>query len=262
MLRKVSGLLCASMAIALLVFPSAGSAQLAPARNVVLVHGAFVTGAGWKPVYDLLVRDGYNVTIAQHPLTSFADDLAAVKRTLAATDGPIVLVGHSYGGALITAAGNDPKVVSLVYIAAHALDEGETEAGNGKKFPNEAAPLKKSADGFVSIDPDLYRIDFAADLPAEQAAFEAHAQAPTSAKVFTVPAKKPAWKTKPSWFMVAKGDRIINPDLERMYAKRAGSTTVEIDFASHSVYQSHPTEVAAMIADASRAVVPEEPKAP
>lgn len=231
-------------------------AQLAPARNIVLVHGAFVTGAGWKPVYDILVRDGYNVSIAQHPLTSFADDLAAVNRTLAATEGPIVLVGHSYGGALITAAGNNPKVVSLVYIAAHALDEGETEAANGKKYPNEAAPLKKTADGFLALEPDDYTTDFAADLRKEQAEFESRSQALTAASVFTVPAKHPAWKDKPSWYMVAKGDRIINPDLERMYAQRAGSTTVEIDFASHSVYQSHPTEVAAMIEEASRGVVP------
>lgn len=255
MLRTMFGSL-AALALALL-FSAPATAQLAPARNVVLVHGAFVTGAGWKPVYDILVRNGYNVAIAQHPLTSFADDLAAVKRTLATMDGPIVLVGHSYGGALITAAGNDPKVVSLVYIAAHALDQGETESGNGKKFPNEAAPLVKTKDGFLSLDPDEYMTDFAADLVKEQAAFESRSQAPTAASVFTVPAKHPAWKDKPSWYMVAKGDRIINPELERMYAKRAGSTTVEIDFASHSVYQSHPAEVAAMIEAASRAVVPE-----
>ena len=255
MLRKNSRIVCALAALVMACISNTGSAQLAPARNIVLVHGAFVTGAGWKPVYDILVRDGYTVSIAEHPLTSFADDLAAVKRTLAMTDGPIVLVGHSYGGALITAAGNDPKVAALVYIAAHALDEGETEAANGKKFPNEANALKKTDDGFLYLDPDFYSIDFAADLRKEQAEFEARAQALTAASVFAVPAKHPAWKDKPSWYMVAKGDRIINPDLERMYAKRAGSTTVEIDFASHSVYQSHPTEVAAMIEEAARSVI-------
>jgi pimeloyl-ACP methyl ester carboxylesterase len=255
MLRTNSGVISALVAIAMAVVAGTCAAQMAPARNIVLVHGAFVTGAGWKPVYDILVRDGFNVSIAQHPLTSFADDVAAVDRTLAMTDGPIVLVGHSYGGAIITAAGNDPKVVALVYIAAHALDEGETEVANGKKYPNETKAVKKTDDGFLYLDPAFYAADFAADLRKEQAEFEARSQALTAATVFAEPAKHPAWKDKPSWYMVAKGDRIINPDLERMYAKRAGSTTVEIDFASHSVYQSHPAEVAAMIEEAARSVI-------
>ena len=255
MLRKNSGIFSALAALVLAAVAGTCPAQLAPVRNIVLVHGAFVTGAGWKPVYDILVRDGFSVSIAQHPLTSFADDVAAVNRTLAMTDGPIVLVGHSYGGAIITAAGNDPKVVALVYIAAHALDEGETEAANGKKYPNETTAMKKTDDGFLYLDPALYAADFAADLRKEQAEFEARSQALTAATVFAVPAKHPAWKDKPSWYMVAKGDRIINPDLERMYAKRAASTTVEIDFASHSVYQSHPVEVATMIEEAARSVI-------
>ena len=223
----------------------------APVHNIVLVHGAFVTGAGWEPVYDILVKDGYHVSVAQHPLTSVDDDVAAVKRVLAMQDGPTILVGHSYGGAIITAAGNDSHVVGLVYIAAHALDEGETEAANGKRFPNATKAIKKTDDGYLYLDPAFYRADFAADLPEKQAEFEAHAQALTAAVVFTTPATQPAWKTKPSWYAVAKSDRIINPDLERMYAKRARSHTIEVEGASHSVYESHPKEVAALIEEAA-----------
>jgi pimeloyl-ACP methyl ester carboxylesterase len=227
-------------------------AQAAPVHNIVLVHGAFVTGAGWQPVYEILIRDGYHVSIAQHPLTSVSDDLAAVNRVLATQDGPVILVGHSYGGALITQAGNDSHVVGLVYIAAHALDEGETEAGNGKRFPNATKAVRKTEDGFLYLDPAFYHADFAADLPQKQAEFEAHSQALTAAVVFTTPATQPAWRAKPSWYAVAKSDRIINPDLERMYAKRAHSHTIEVEGASHSVYESHAQEVAALIEDAAR----------
>jgi pimeloyl-ACP methyl ester carboxylesterase len=252
MFRKTSALYAALAAIVMTATAGSAVAQAAPIHNIVLVHGAFVSGAGWKPVYDILVKDGYHVSISQHPLTSFDDDVTAVKRTLAMQDGPVILVGHSYGGAIITAAGNDPEVKGLVYIAAHALDEGETEAANGKKFPNATKAVKKTPDDFLYLDPAFYHADFAADLPKAQAEFEANAQGLTAASVFSSPATHPAWKDKPSWYMVAKADRIINPDLERMYAKRAGSKTVEIDGASHSVYESHPKEVAAMIEDAAR----------
>jgi len=227
-----------------------------PVHNIVLVHGAWVNGSGWKPVYDVLVKDGYHVSIAEHPLTSFGDDVAAVKRILAMQDGPTILVGHSYGGAIITDAGNDSHVVGLVYIAAHALDQGETEVGNGKRFPNATKAVKKTADGFTYLDPAHYPADFAADLPKEQAEFEAQAQQLTAASVFTVPAGQPAWKTKPSWYAVATADRIINPDLERMYAKRANSHTIEVQGASHSVYESHPKEVAALIEEAATHAIP------
>ena len=235
----------------LLSMLAAGQAQAAPVHNIVLVHGVFVTGAGWKPVYDILVKDGYHVSIAQHPLTSVEADVAAVERVLQMQDGPAILVGHSYGGAIITQAGNDAHVAGLVYIAAHALDEGETEAANGKLFPNATKAVKKTDDGFLYLDPAHYRADFAADLPEAQAEFEANAQALTAAAVFTTPAHNPAWKTKPSWYAVATLDRIINPDLERMYAKRAHSHTIEVEGASHSVYESHPKEVAALIEDAA-----------
>jgi pimeloyl-ACP methyl ester carboxylesterase len=224
----------------------------APVKNIVLVHGAFVGGAGWRPVYDILTKDGYKVTLVQEPLTSFNEDVAATKRMLNTLDGPYVLVAHSYGGAIITEAGNDDRVKSLVYIAAHALDVGETEASNGKKYPNSAKPLVKTPDNFLYLNPANYPSDFAADLPRAQAEFEAHAQMPTSATVFNAQVSNPAWKKKPSWYMVAKADKIINPDLERMYAARAHAHTVEIDGASHSVYQSHPQEVAALIEQAAK----------
>ncbi len=232
------------------------SAPAAPVRNVVLVHGAFVDGSGWHAVYEILVQDGYRVTLVQQPLTSLEDDVAAARRILDRQDGPCILVGHSYGGAVITEAGTHPQVAALVYIAAHAPEEGETEAANGKRFPNASRPLVKTPDGFVFLDPANFPEDFAADLPPAQADFLAHAQMPTAAKVFTTPITDPAWKGKPSWYLVAKADKTINPDLERMYAERAKSHKVEVEGASHAVYISHPKEVAALIEDAAQHAVP------
>lgn len=222
-------------------------------KNVVLVHGAFVDGSGWRPVYDILARDGYKVSVVQQPLTGLDNDVAATNRVLARQDGPCVLVGHSYGGAIITEAGADPRVAALVYIAAHAPDEGETETGNGKRYPAAGRDaIQKTSDGYTYLDPTRYHADFAADLPSDEASFEARSQMFTAAAVFTTPISNPAWKLKPSWYMVAKSDRIISPDLERMYAARAHSHTVEIDGASHSVYRSHPKEVAALIEQAAQ----------
>lgn len=221
-------------------------------KNIVLVHGAFVDGSGWRSVYDILVKHGYHVTLVQQPLTSFENDVAAVNRILDRQDGPCVLVGHSYGGAVITVAGTNPHIAALVYIAAHAPAEGETEAANGKRFPNSSRPLVKTPDDFVFLDPANFAEDFAADLPEALAEFMAHAQIPTAAKVFTTPITNPAWKLKPSWYMVAKADKTINPDLERMYAKRAGSHTVEVEGASHAVYISQPEKVAALIEEAAQ----------
>jgi pimeloyl-ACP methyl ester carboxylesterase len=222
-------------------------AQTPTIKNIVLVHGAFVDGSGWKPVYDILVKKGYHVNVVQQPLTSFEGDVAAVKRILNMQNGPCILVGHSYGGAIITEAGNDTHVTGLVYIAAHAPDKGESEGGNGKLFPSAYKSLQKGADGFDYIDPSKFHADFAADLPAAIANFEGNAQMPAADVVFHAIIQNPAWKTKPSWYMVAQSDRIINPDLERMYAKRANSHKVEIAGASHSVYESHPKEVAKLI---------------
>jgi pimeloyl-ACP methyl ester carboxylesterase len=242
-----------AVAASIFVMALAGSglAQAAPVRNIVLVHGAWVSGAGWKPVYDILVKDGYHVSVAQHPLTSVSDDVSAVNRVLAMQHGPTILVGHSYGGSIITEAGNDPQVVGLVYVAAHALDEGETVAANVARFPTASNATRKTEDGYTYMEPAFFPADFAADLPREQAEFEAHAQTLTAAAVFTTPAAQAAWRAKPSWYAVATLDRRINPDLERMYARRAGSQTIEVEGASHSVYESHPKEVAALIEDAA-----------
>jgi pimeloyl-ACP methyl ester carboxylesterase len=245
--------LAASIAAAFaLALSAATPVQAQTVKNIVLVHGAFVGGAGWRPVYDILVRDGFKVTLVQQPLTGLADDVAATKRVLALQDGATILVGHSYGGAIITEAGTDPHVVGLVYIAAHAPDQGETESANGKKFPPAAKPPLKTPDGYVYLDPVRYPSDFAADLPAPQAHFEANAQMLTAAEVFTTPIVNPAWKAKPSWYLVATADRIINPELERMYALRANSHRVEVQGASHAVYESRPKEVAALIEAAAR----------
>lgn len=239
------------LSLAFIANPFKAAGQVGSVKNIVLVHGAFVDGSGWKPVYEILVKKGYHVTIVQQPLTSFQDDLAAIQRVLDQQNGPCILVGHSYGGGLITEAGNDTHVFGLVYIAAHAPDKGESEADNGKRFPPAYKSLQKTANGFDYIDPAQFPADFAADLNREQALFMANSQMPTADQVFHAKIQNPAWRTKPSWYMVAKSDRIINPNLERMYAKRAKSTTVEIDGASHSVFESHPKEVAALIMDAA-----------
>jgi pimeloyl-ACP methyl ester carboxylesterase len=223
-------------------------------RNIVLVHGAWADGSGWKGVYDILVKDGYNVSIVQEPEISFKEDVAATKRTLALQDGPCILAAHSYGGAVITEAGADPSVAGLVYIAAHMPDAGENEADDGKRFPSDlskSGAIKKTADGFTYLDPAKFHEYFAADLSAEQAAFMARSQVPNFADNFKAVITAAAWRTKPSWMLVAGADRTINPDLERWYATRAKSHTVEAPGASHAVYVSRPKEVAALIEDAA-----------
>jgi pimeloyl-ACP methyl ester carboxylesterase len=225
-------------------------------RNIVLVHGAWADGSGWKSVYDILVNDGFNVSIVQEPETSFHDDVIAVKRILALQDGPSILVAHSYGGAVITEAGTDPSVAGLVFVAAHMPDAGENEADDGKRFPSDlskSGAIKKTADGFTYLDPAQFHEYFAADLSVEQAAFLARSQVLNAVDNFKAVITTPAWREKPSWMVVAGADRTINPDLERFYAKRANSHTVEVAGASHSVYASHPREVAEVIESAARA---------
>jgi pimeloyl-ACP methyl ester carboxylesterase len=225
-----------------------------PVRNIVLVHGAWADGSGWKGVYDILVKDGYHVSIVQEPETSFKEDVAATKRTLALQDGPCILVGHSYGGAVITEAGMDSSVAGLVYIAAHMPDAGENEADEGKRFPSDlskSGAIKKTADGFTYLDPAQFHEYFAADLSAEQAAFMARSQVPNFADNFKAVITTAAWKSKPTWMLVAGADRTINPDLERWYATRANSHKVEVSGASHAVYVSRPKEVAALIEEAA-----------
>jgi pimeloyl-ACP methyl ester carboxylesterase len=226
-------------------------------RNIVLVHGAWADGSGWKGVYDILAKDGYHVSIVQEPETSFKEDVAATKRVLAEQDGPSILVGHSYGGAVITEAGTDPSVAGLVYVAAHMPDAGENEADDGKRFPSDlskSGAIKKTADGFTYLDPTQFHQYFAADLSTEQAIFMARSQVLNAADNFKAAITTPAWRSKPSWMLVAAKDRTINPDLERWYAARAHSHTVEVAGASHSVYVSHPREVADVIERAAGAV--------
>jgi pimeloyl-ACP methyl ester carboxylesterase len=253
-------MLTGALLLALLsVVPSAGNAQTGPARqhrvqNIVLVHGAWADGSGWKGVYDILVKDGYKVSIVQEPETSFKDDVAATKRVLALQDGACILVAHSYGGAVITEAGMDPSVSGLVYVAAHMPDVGENEGDDGKRFPSDlskSSAIKKTADGFTYLDPAQFHEYFAADLPAEQAGFMARSQVFNLADSFKAVVTKAAWRGKPSWMIVATKDRTINPDLERWYAARAHSHKVEVSGASHSVYASRPKEVAAAIEDAA-----------
>jgi pimeloyl-ACP methyl ester carboxylesterase len=223
-------------------------------RNIVLVHGAWADGSGWQGVYDILVKNGYSVSIVQEPETSFKDDLAATKRVLALQDGPCILVAHSYGGAVITEAGTEPSVAGLVYVAAHMPDAGENEADDGKRFPSDlskSGAIKKTADGFTYLDPAKFHEYFAADLSAERAAFLARSQVPNFADNFKAVITTAAWRSKPSWMLVAGADRTINPDLERWYATRANSHKVEVSGASHAVYVSRPKEVAALIEEAA-----------
>jgi pimeloyl-ACP methyl ester carboxylesterase len=246
----------AGIAVVLLapLYVSTIQAQNTPVKNIVLVHGAWADGSGWRGVYDILVKDGYNVSIVQEPETSFNEDVAATGRALAQQDGPCILVAHSYGGSVITEAGNDPVVVGLVYVAAHMPDANENEADNGKRFPSDlgkSTAIKKTADGFTYLDPAQYHKYFAADLPAEQAAFMARSQVLNAADNFKAAITTPAWRSKPSWMIVAGADRVINPDLERWYAARANSHKVEVAGASHSVYVSRPKEVAALIEEAA-----------
>ena len=222
-------------------------------KNVVLVHGAFADGSGWEPVAQLLMNDGYKVSVVQHPETSYADDQKYTKAAIDAMGGPVVLVGHSYGGSVITEAGNHPNVKALVYIAAFALDAGESCASIEAAVPQASKAFKPDSNGNWWIEQEHFAADFAADLPKDQARFMAISQVPISTEAFTHKVTNPAWKTKPTWYMVATEDRSINPEQERMMAKRAHATTVEVK-ASHVAYMSHPKESAKLIEEAATSV--------
>jgi len=224
-------------------------------KNVVLVHGGFVDGSGWQGVYDTLKKDGYTVSIVQNPTISLADDVAATKRTLAAQDGPAILVGHSYGGVVITEAGNDPKVAGLVYIAAFAPDTGESVSALIKNPPPGAPvpPILPPQDGFLLLDRAKFQASFAADVSADAAAFMADSQVPWGLDALNGAVTDPAWKTKPSWYLVATDDRMIPPDAQRAMSRRAGSIVVEAN-GSHAVYVSQPRAVADLIAKAANGV--------
>jgi pimeloyl-ACP methyl ester carboxylesterase len=226
-----------------------------PVKNVVLVHGGFVDGSGWQGVYDLLKQDGYDVSVVQNPTLSLAGDVAATREIIDQQDGPVVLVGHSYGGAVITEAGTDPNVAALVYIAAFAPDTGESvntliaDPSPGAPVP----PILPPKDGFLFLDREKFPASFAGDLPAEQAAFMADSQVPWGVDALAGSITNPAWRTKPSWYMITTEDRMIPPPAQHAMSERAGSTVVEVA-GSHSIYVSQPGPVADLIEQASAAV--------
>src|SRR5258707_6735912 len=223
-------------------------------KNVVLVHGGFVDGSGWEGVYKILTKKGYYVTVVQNPTISLPDDVAVPKRVIDAKPGPVVLVGHSYGGAVITEAGNDPKVAGLVYITAFAPDKGESVNSLIKDPPPDAPvpPILPPQDGYLFLDKTKFAASFAADVESEKAAFMADSQVPWGVEALAGTISEPAWKNKPSWYLLATEDRMIPPPAQRMMSERAGSTVEEVA-ASHSVYVSQPAAVAAFIEKAASA---------
>ncbi|HEY4385142.1 MAG TPA: alpha/beta hydrolase [Ktedonobacteraceae bacterium] len=223
--------------------------------TIVLVHGAFVDGSSWENVYMILKKDGYKVAIVQNPTLSLADDVAATKRIIHAQNGPVILVGHSYGGAVITEAGNDPKVVGLVYIAAFAPDKGESVSTFVKDTPPgaPASPILPPQDGYLYQDKAKFPASFAADMDEEKATFMADSQVPWGEEALNGMISEPAWKTKPNWYLVATDDKMIPPLSQRFMSKRAGSTVVEV-VGSHAIYMSQPNAVAELIEKAVKGV--------
>jgi pimeloyl-ACP methyl ester carboxylesterase len=224
-------------------------------KTIVLVHGGFVDGSGWEEVYKILKKDGYTVSVVQNPTISLADDVAVTKRVLATHSGPVILVGHSYGGAVITETGNDPKVAGLVYITAFALDNGESVSALIKNAPPGAPvpPILPSQDGFLFLDTAKFRASFAADVDAEKAAFMADSQVPWGVDALSGTISQAAWRTKPSWYLIVTEDKMIPPPAQHFMSKRAGSTVVEVA-GSHAIYVSQPAVVAKLIEDASKGV--------
>jgi pimeloyl-ACP methyl ester carboxylesterase len=232
-----------------------GEMATAPLAAVVLVHGGFVDGSGWEDVYKILKKDGYKVSIVQNPTSSLLDDVAATKRVLARQQMPVILVGHSYGGAVITEAGNDPRVAGLVYIAAFAPDKGESVASLIKDPPAGAPvpPILPPQDGYLLLDLEKFPASFAADVAADKAAFMADSQVPWGVPALNGTITQPAWKTKPSWYLIATDDKMIPPPAQHFMSERAGSTVVEVK-GSHAVYVSKPQAVVALIEKAAQGV--------
>jgi pimeloyl-ACP methyl ester carboxylesterase len=225
------------------------------ATTIVLVHGGFVDGSGWEGVYKILRKDGYAVSVVQHPTISLADDVATTRRTISAQSGPVILVGHSYGGVVITEAGNDPQVIGLVYIAAFAPDTGESVSSLIKDPPPGAPvpPILPPEDGYLFLDKAKFPASFAADVDAERAAFMADSQVPWGVEALGGTISEPAWRTKRSWYLVATADKMIPPAAQRLMSQRAGSTVVEAE-GSHAIYVSQPDAVAALIEKAAQEV--------
>ena len=234
-------------------FAQVVTAQTTKPPAVVLVHGGFVDGSGWQGVYKILRKDGYRVAIVQNPTISLADDVAVTKRTIASLNGPVILVGHSYGGAIITEAGNDPNVTALVYIAAFAPDQGESVNSLIKTFPTNGPqpPILPPQDGFLFLDKAKFPASFAGDVSAADAAFMADSQVPWGLNALGGTITQAAWRTKPSWYLVTKDDRMIPPDAQRTMSKRADAKVSEVR-GSHAVYVSHPKAVAAIIEQAAK----------
>jgi pimeloyl-ACP methyl ester carboxylesterase len=219
--------------------------------TVVLVHGGFVDGSGWQGVYEQLKKDGYSASVVQNPTLSLADDVAVTKRAIDAASGPVILVGHSYGGAVITEAGTHPKVAALVYIAAFGPDKGESVGTLVAGFPQDGPqpPILPPQEGFLFLDRERFHAAFAGDLRAEEAAFMADSQVPWGVDAAGGEISEPAWRSKPSWYLVATDDRMIPPPAQREMAARLGSTVTEVE-GSHAVYVSQPEAVAEFIATA------------
>jgi pimeloyl-ACP methyl ester carboxylesterase len=221
-------------------------------RNVVLVHGGFVDGSGWGGVYDLLTADGFNVSVVQNQTLSLESDVETTHNVLDLQDGPAILVGHSYGGAVITEAGRHERVAGLVYIAAFAPDAGESVSTLLAGLPpgGPVPPILPPQDGFLFLDREKFAASFAADVPAREAAFMADSQVPWGVEALNGKVSEPAWRTRPSWYLVASDDRMIPPPLQRTMAKRAGATVAE-EAGSHSIYVSQPQAVAGLIEKAA-----------
>jgi pimeloyl-ACP methyl ester carboxylesterase len=240
--------LMAAAGAAALILGMAPIATAAPVKNIVLVHGAWADGSGFRGVYDILTKDGYHVSIVANPDTSVPDDVAATQRVLDLQDGPVILVGHSYGGTVITEAGVDPKVVGLVYLAAFGPDAGET---TGQYLPKGPLPITVSKDGLAFFNHDAFMGGFAPDVAVADREFMYADQVPLAVSVFTLPITNPAWKLKPSWYLVSANDQVIPPDVERMYAKRMKATTEEVA-GSHVAFISHPEVAARLIEEAAK----------
>jgi pimeloyl-ACP methyl ester carboxylesterase len=230
-------------------------------KNVVLVHGGFVDGSGWEGVYKALKKNGYTVTIVQNATTSLADDVATTRRAIAAQDGPVILVGHSYGGAVITEAGSHPKVAGLVYIAAFAPDRGESVSTLIQNPPPGAPvpPILPPQEGYLLLDAAKFAASFAGDVSADRAAFMADSQVPWGVAALSGAISEPAWKSKPSWYLLTTDDKMIPPDAQRLMSKRAGSTVTEVK-GSHAIYVSQPLAVASLIEKAAKGVAVAEAK--
>ncbi|MGA1805295.1 alpha/beta hydrolase [Rhizobium sp. HT1-10] len=248
MMKRLVSTLALVFATSIIAF----AAQAADVKNIVIVHGALADGSGWRKATEILEGRGFNVTIVQEPITSLADDVAATNRVLDLQDGPSLLVGHSYSGMVISEAGNRGDVAGLVYVAAFQPEKGESLLDLAGSRPPAGNSIKQTKDGkFLYLDPAAFAMDFAADLPKEDAAFLAKSQVFAAKEAFAAKVGEPAWKSKKSWSIVATQDRSINPELERDMAKRAGSLVTEVD-ASHAVFASQPEKVADVIEEAAR----------